>query len=415
MSARPDPNTTGSILLHLASQEQSVLYEILATLPYSVFWKDTDFRYLGCNQAFAEATGLMPEEIVGKTDHEMPWADNAEIFIDEDKEVIRSGRTTIGMRRRLTRRDGSSAYIEWSKARLEDADGNIIGVLGMYRDVTHQQNMELKLAQKNKLESLGLLSAGLAHEINSPAQFVSDNIAFLEHAFADLKPLMQQVPTLKAWLRASAGQGRECDPVLPILDRIDAEFMAEEIPLAINQALDGIRRIESIVQSMKAFSKPESIEKTPTDLNAAIRDTVNVARNEWRAVADMILELDENLPDVACLPGEINQALLNIVVNAAQAVAETVSDSDSKGRIVISTRTKSGYAEIRIEDTGGGIPEDVQRHVFDQFFTTKEVGRGTGQGLAIAHHVVVDQHAGQLDFMSEPGNGTRFIVRLPIG
>ena len=166
---------------------------------------------------------------------------------------------------------------------------------------------------------------------------------------------------------------------------------------------------------MKEFSHPSAAEKTSADLNHCILSTVTVSRNEWKYVADLETDLDAGLPPVCCVPGELNQVFLNLIVNAAHAIGDVVGDSaERKGKIVVNTRRDGDWVEIRIADTGTGIPEEIRGRIFDPFFTTKDVGRGTGQGLAIAHNVVVDKHGGTLRVESEVGKGTTFIVRLPI-
>jgi signal transduction histidine kinase len=189
--------------------------------------------------------------------------------------------------------------------------------------------------------------------------------------------------------------------------------LKEEIPKALSQALSGVQRVARIVQAMKDFSHPGTESKTPIDLNRAIESTLTVCRNEWKYVAELETDLDASLPAVSCLPGEFNQVILNIVVNAAHAIADQAKDGE-KGVIRVTTRRVNDRVEIRISDTGTGIPESARGRVFDPFFTTKEVGKGTGQGLAIARSVVVDKHQGEIFFETEMGKGTTFIIRLPI-
>jgi len=191
-------------------------------------------------------------------------------------------------------------------------------------------------------------------------------------------------------------------------------YLQEEIPQAIDQSLEGLERIAKIVRSMKEFSHPGMDEKTPIDINQAIETTINVSRNEWKYHADIETDLDPGLPNVSCLPGEINQVLLNLIVNAAHAIVNVVGESGDKGLIRISTRLDGAWAEIRVSDTGTGIPEEIKQRIFDPFFTTKMVGKGTGQGLAIAYSVVVDKHGGVIDLESEEGKGTTFIISLPL-
>jgi signal transduction histidine kinase len=199
------------------------------------------------------------------------------------------------------------------------------------------------------------------------------------------------------------------------LSKADVNYLREEIPTAIAQALEGVERVSKIVCAMKEFSHPDTGEKTPTDLKQSIESTITVARNEWRYVAAMVTEFDSELPAVPCYPGDFNQVILNIIVNAAHAIADTPAvKSGSKGIITVTTRRVEEWAEIRIADTGTGIPESAKARIFDPFFTTKKVGRGTGQGLFIAHSVVVEKHGGTIGFETEMGRGTTLVIRLPL-
>ena len=196
---------------------------------------------------------------------------------------------------------------------------------------------------------------------------------------------------------------------------IDIDYLLEEVPQAIGQSLEGIERVTKIVRAMKNFSHPGVKEKAAVDINESIENTITICRNEWKYVAEMETDFDTNLPTVLCLPGEVNQVLLNLIINAAHAVAKVVGDgSDTKGTIRISTSLDDDWVEIRIADNGCGIPDEIQSKVFDPFFTTKDVGKGTGQGLTIAHSVIVDKHGGTIDFQTQAGQGTTFIIRLPI-
>ncbi|MCG8019078.1 MAG: ATP-binding protein, partial [Candidatus Thiodiazotropha weberae] len=195
---------------------------------------------------------------------------------------------------------------------------------------------------------------------------------------------------------------------------VDLEYLQEEIPKSIQQTLDGVDRVATIVRAMKEFSHPGSEEKTLTDINKAIESTVTVARNAWKYHAELSLDLQPALPQVPCIPGPVNEVLLNIIVNAAHAIAEKVGESGELGNIIITTESKDDWCVIRISDSGSGIPEDARNHVFDPFFTTKEVGKGTGQGLSLSHKIIVDQHDGELSFETELGIGTTFIIKLPI-
>jgi signal transduction histidine kinase len=202
--------------------------------------------------------------------------------------------------------------------------------------------------------------------------------------------------------------------VAAAVEKANSGYLFEEIPKAIEQTLEGIARVSKIVSAMKEFSHPGTKEKIPLDINHAIESTITVASSEWKYVADLETDLDPKLPLISCLPGEFNQVILNLIVNAAHAIADVISKGGSeKGVIKIQTRFTDNSAEIRIQDSGTGIPEKVQARIFDPFFTTKEIGKGTGQGLAIARSVVVDKHGGTLHFETEDGKGTTFIIRLP--
>ncbi|MEM7309905.1 MAG: ATP-binding protein [Planctomycetota bacterium] len=275
--------------------------------------------------------------------------------------------------------------------------------------------LQTELARAQKLESIGQLAAGIAHEINTPTQYVGDNTRFLQESFEDLLPLLEQARELCRQVLDGSG----CEALAGKLDaafaEADIEYLVEQVPVAIEQSLGGIERVRKIVLSMKEFSHPGVEDMSHVDLNQAIESTITVATNEWKYVAEVETDFDEDLPSVPCMAGEVNQVVLNMIVNASHAIADVVGDgADGKGKIRISTRRLGEDAEIRIADTGAGIPEDARHRIFDPFFTTKGVGRGTGQGLSIAHAVVVKKHRGALEFESELGKGTTFVVRLPL-
>jgi signal transduction histidine kinase len=283
------------------------------------------------------------------------------------------------------------------------------------RDMTQRKQLQIQLSQAQKLESIGQLAAGIAHEINTPTQYVGDNTRFLQGSFHDLFGLIEKY----RYLLKTAKEGEISQKVIAEVERTedntDLEYLSEEIPKAIQQSLEGIDRVAKIVRAMKEFSHPGTKEKKAIDINKAIETTITIARNEWKYVSEMVTDFDSSLPLVPCLPDDLNQVILNIIINAAHAIAGTVGDgSKGKGTITIKTSPKDGEAEIRISDTGTGIPEEIRNRIFDPFFTTKEVGKGTGQGLTIAHSIIVKKHGGSLSFETEVGKGTTFIISLPI-
>jgi signal transduction histidine kinase/CheY-like chemotaxis protein len=275
--------------------------------------------------------------------------------------------------------------------------------------------MEIQLRGAQKLESIGQLAAGIAHEINTPTQYIGDNVRFLEASFGDLKETHQQYEKLLLALKNNVPTAGLVAATEECIRRVDPGFLMAEIPRAIEQTLEGVNRVTKIVRAMKDFSHPGTEEKTPVNINNALETTLTVARNEWKYVARIETDFDPDLPLVPCLPGEFNQVILNLVVNAAHAIADVSSgDGKNKGLITASTRRSGDWVEVRIRDTGSGIPEKIRHKIFDPFFTTKPVGKGTGQGLAMAHTAIVDRHQGTLSFETEMGAGTVFIIRLPL-
>ncbi len=295
-------------------------------------------------------------------------------------------------------------------------DGDVfLGFTMIGADITERKNLEKQLTQAQKLRSIGQLASGIAHEINTPTQYVGDNTRFLKDAFADLMDVVTQQAGLLRAARAGSVSPEVIRAVDESIRRADLDYLAHEIPLAIGHTLEGIDRIAKIVRAMKEFAHPGREDKMPADLNKIIETTLTVARNEWKYVADLVTDFDRSLPEVSCHPGEINQVILNLVVNAAHAIEDQVKQGRMpKGVITVVTRRKDDWAEIQISDTGGGIPEAIRPRIFDPFFTTKEPGRGTGQGLAICHPVIVDKHGGRIFFESEVGRGTTFTINLPL-
>lgn len=276
-------------------------------------------------------------------------------------------------------------------------------------EIVERENVESRLEIARKLESIGELAAGIAHEINTPTQYVNDNVTFLEGVWRELLPLVDDYERSVITGDIDAERSRR------IWSEADVDFLREEVPAALEQAASGLRQIGKIVLAMKRFSHPGSERLEPADLNKAIESTVTIARHEWRYVAELTLDLDPTLPAVPCNVSAFNQVVLNLVVNAAQAIAEQQRDGGALGCIKVSSRRLSESVEVSVEDNGPGVPDDIRDRVFDPFFTTKEVGKGTGQGLAIAHRVIHQQHNGTLSL--EPttgGKGARFVLRLPL-
>jgi PAS domain S-box-containing protein len=293
--------------------------------------------------------------------------------------------------------------VRWIMARGEfhhAEDGSAVRMVGAMMDVTERLQLESQVLQSQKIEAIGQLAAGIAHEINTPIQYVTDNLRFLEESFRGILGLVEAVR-----------RGSTAAEIDALWQRMDGDFVVGQIPLAASQGLEGAERVANIVRAMKEFAHPGMEEMRAIDLNHAVSNTAAVSRSEWRYVAELELDLDPALPLLPCNQGEIQQVILNLIVNAAHAIAD--AGRSGHGRIVVSTRATEEWCEIKVRDDGTGIPEVARPRVFDPFFTTKEVGRGTGQGLSLAHDTVVKKHRGSLDFETEMGVGTTFTIRLP--
>jgi signal transduction histidine kinase len=309
----------------------------------------------------------------------------------------------------LTARVRSAVNVKQSHDRLTQVNAQLV------KEIANCERVQQELVRAQKLESIGHLAAGIAHEINTPAQFVGDNIRFLQESFADIDNLLGKFQKLIAAVRQGSVSEEMLTDAEAAVRQADVDYLTAEAPKAILQSLEGIERVANIVRAMKEFSHPGTGHKQSVDVNRAIQSTLMVSRSEWKYVATLVTHFAPDLPLVPCLPGEFNQVILNLVINAAQAIGAVVGESAAgKGTITISTRRRDTWAEIEITDTGTGIPAEVREHVFDPFFTTKDVGKGTGQGLTIAHSIVVTKHGGRIWFESEVGHGTTFVVQLPL-
>jgi signal transduction histidine kinase len=334
-----------------------------------------------------------------------------------------------GDRKRKTALPGSAGRLTALSSQHRKKDGHVMdvettshvvtfakrpAVLMAALNISDRKQMEVELRHAQKLEAVGALAAGIAHEINTPIQFIGDNTRFLQTAFTGVRQLLDRYQEICNGAR----QGVALEELIRAAEeaRIEAdwEYSREEIPKAIDHALQGIGRVAKIVRAMKEFSHVnQCLEKTAADLNRALESTLIVARNELKYVAEVETHYGD-LPPVVCHLGDLNQVFLNLLINAAHAIGDVVKGTGQKGRIGVRTSLIGDWVEIAISDTGTGISKQIQDKIFDPFFTTKEVGKGTGQGLALARAVVVEKHGGTLTFETQPGQGTTFYVRLPM-
>lgn len=404
---------TADLVVHAecAAHDMAVL---LASIPSVLIGLDAQDRVLQWNGAAEASLGVAREDAVGRVldtcGSALDWGQ-----VMDAVNRCRQSQTCVKLDDLPFRApDGRPGLLGLTLNPTAATYPGALSVLILGADITERRSLEAELAQAHKLESIGQLAAGIAHEINTPTQFVADNLAFLDDAFHDVLDLVSMGQALAEACRAAGAAPDTVEALDRAVQDADWEYLRDEIPRAITQSKEGVQRVAGIVQAMKEFSHPGVEAKVRIDLNHAIETTVTVARHEWRYAADVELDLDPALPPVPCYPGEVNQVILNLVVNAAHAIAAANAGSQQKGRIRVATRRDGGFVELQVADTGTGIPAAIRHRVFDPFFTTKEVGRGTGQGLAIAHSVIVDKHGGSIHFDTREGVGTTFFVRLPL-
>ncbi|MFI5109614.1 MAG: PAS domain S-box protein [Terriglobales bacterium] len=380
--------------------------------PASIIITDPQGNITYVNPKFTERTGYGRGEVIG-----------------QNPRILKSGYTSPDEYNRLwqtithggewhgefqnKKKNGELFWESVAITPIKDAKGAISHFLAIKEDITEHKAMESQLRQAQKLEAIGQLAAGIAHEINTPTQFASDNLTFLQDSWKSLSAVLEVYRSAIADAMGSGLPEQSWSTIREAERKEDLEFIASEIPRAIEQALDGVQRVAKIVRAMKEFSHPDSGEKALVDINKAIETTITVARNEWKYVAEIETRFCPDLPLVPCHVGELNQVILNLIVNAAHAIKDRIKDGQ-KGLITLCTSAKGDFAEIAITDTGSGIPEAIRSKVFDPFFTTKEVGKGTGQGLALAHSTIVKKYAGKIWFETEIGRGTTFFIHLPL-
>lgn len=384
------------------------------------------------NRALARDHGYEPAELIGKGVSTLTLKYKSEEQSEQLRRAIEAGQT-VHVEVEAVRRDGLPFWVGFQAAPLRNAADEITHyvVVGaditarleaarrknelpdqLYDEMRERERMGIELRLAHKLEAVGRLAAGLAHEINTPIQYVGDSVYFLRSAFDDLAKLFNACRDVLNSLPVQVRDESAVRAIAQIEAAIDFDFLKVEVPRAFERTLEGTQRVAGIVRAMKEFAHPDAREHGPADLNHALETTLAVARNEYKYVAAIVTQFGE-LPSVICNVGELNQVFLNLIVNAAHAIRDAGRDA-SDGRITVTTGMDDDYAEVVIGDNGCGIPQENLDKIFDPFFTTKEVGRGTGQGLAIARSIVLDRHGGDIKVHSEVGTGTRFVLRLPV-
>jgi PAS domain S-box-containing protein len=405
-------------------ESHDLLHSVVENTPARIFWKDRDSRYLGCNTRFAQDAGYStPGELSGKTDFDMGWKDQADLYRADDRDVMESGNPRLDYEEPQTTPDGNMIWLRTSKVPLRDRSNRVIGILGVYEDITarkqaeeelreynqkleainHQlQDAQNMLLQSEKMSSIGQLAAGVAHEINNPIGYVYSNLGTLEKYVQDAFGMIGQYEQAEGAIADEAVRAR----LRAAREKLDIRFLKDDLRALMNESKDGITRVKKIVQNLKDFSHVDASDEWHfADLHNGLDSTLNIVSNEIKYKADVVREYGD-IPEVECLSSQLNQVFMNLLVNAAHAIEE-------RGTITIRTGQQEGGVWVEIADTGKGIAPEHLNKIFDPFFTTKPVGKGTGLGLSLSYGII-QKHHGRIEVESEPGKGTTFRVWLPV-
>eukprot|EP01022_Parablepharisma_sp_SALTPOND_P012954 TRINITY_DN1687_c1_g1_i1.p1 TRINITY_DN1687_c1_g1~~TRINITY_DN1687_c1_g1_i1.p1 ORF type:complete len:1127 (+),score=285.61 TRINITY_DN1687_c1_g1_i1:17924-21304(+) len=398
----------------LVREKEALLQHILSLMKIGIFVIDQENRRIQDFNTVAESMFTLPprEEVLGSDAQALlfPMLHDANTH-DGLNENNLHGEKSRNLELFLTQSGGPSFPVLFNAFPMfqQEKKKTILTFL----DISERKELEQQLSHAQKMESIGQLAAGIAHEINTPAQYVSDNMRFIQESFSDILGLVDRLTAFFEQNKNEHGEGEASQEIDELADEVEIDFLRDEVPKALDQSLEGLNRISSIVMAMKKFSHPGETGMKHMDINDALENTIVVSRNEWKYVADVETDLDKSMEPVLCFPDDLNQVFLNVIVNASHAIAEKVEGTSDKGQIRIATHDRGSFVEIDISDSGTGIPESHRARLFDPFFTTKKVGKGTGQGLAISYSLIVDKHRGEIFFDSVEGEGTTFHIRIP--
>ena len=398
--------------LILANEE---IHQILTTISSIFISLDHDMRVKRWNPAAEKCFELSHDQAVGRplTDLSIEWDIQK---ITKKLALCASQEQPISIDDINYRQQNSLPGLLGMTGHPIMDKGKPQGFLLLGADITNKKVMQAQRAQTQKLESIGQLASGIAHEINTPTQYIGDNLLFLQESFQDIQQYTEECRKVCIGAGEKHSQPDALLRLQQMEDEIDYAFLQQEMPNALSQSLEGIRQVADIVRSMKEFSHPGSKDKSLININNGLKNTIIVSKNTWKHQADLQTDLDADIPSIWAFSNGLNQAFLNIIINASQAIAQMRKEHDiaEKGTITVKTWAEKDHVFIRISDTGPGIPYEIQEYIFDPFFTTKEVGQGTGQGLYLTHQIIADEHAGSITLHSEPGKGTAFEICLPV-
>ncbi len=373
-----------------------------------------DFRITHWNRAAEQAFGIKATDVIGKPFLNCGINWNWNQISSWITDYYRGNHCPIIENMRYNQPNGTAGYLSIRLNPFTVEGAKQSGFLFSAEDVTERRLLQNQLSEAQKLRSMGQLAAGVAHEVNLPTQQIAHNMGFLQSSFEKLSEILDNYQLLLKANKDGKIPTELVKEIDQLLGQAGLEYLHEQICLAVEQSLDGINRVGRIVQAMEDFAHPRTGEKKAIDINKAIESVIMVSQNQWKSVAEIRRDFDAKLPPVTCFPDAVNQIILNILVNAADAIAQSLRDKPgSKGIITIKTCQYANWVKIHISDTGTGIPEEITDRIFEPFFTTKELGKGTGQGLAICR-ALADKLGGMITFDSTIGKGTTFTVHLPV-
>ena len=397
---------------------EKVFADLSETIPevlYSMTLEDDgSMTYL--SNAAEELTGCTLAELCAQS----AWMD---VIHPDDKSrysqmiaQCKESHEKLKLEYRIIHRDGSCYDVFDRGVPVLNESGDVVGINGLVVNVTAQKQARRELEKSQMLQSIGKLSAGIAHEINTPIQFLGDNMRFLDDSFKQMSELTRIYAKLRDSVSRDAPDNEIVAEISTKEEEIEIDFLIDEIPQAIEQSLDGIKLVSKIVSAMRDFSHIDDRQMAAADLNKALSSTITILRNELKYVADIEKDLDENLPEIVCCIDDMHQVFLNLLINAAHSIEEVIdTGSVQRGVITVKTYVQGEDVVISISDTGMGISPEIREKIFEPFFTTKKKdGKGTGQGLAMVLSIVHDKHNGKIELESEVGVGTTFTIRLPI-
>ncbi|MBK8944137.1 MAG: PAS domain S-box protein [Ignavibacteriae bacterium] len=365
-------------------------------------------RFEIANKKFLELLEIDESDLFSKNFNMLDYlTEESKIrILDREKKVARGEKVPSKYEIRIISKNGNEKDVEVSVSYI--TMNNNIAVQGIIRDLTEVRKNEAQIRHLQKMEAIGTLAAGIAHEINTPSQFINDNLFFLNETQNSLKPIIEIINKIK-------NDNSDLNELKSALTDIDLEFLKDEIPSAIEQSIKGIEKIAKIVGAMRDFSHSGPKEKVATDLHRLLQNSITISRNEWKYYAEMVTDFDKSINSLICYASDLGQVFVNIIVNASHALESKLKNENAaKGQIIIKTINKTEFVEIIVKDNGIGMSKKIKERIFEPFFTTKEVGKGTGQGLSIAYDIIVNKHKGSIEVETEENIGTSFIIRLPV-